>query len=85
LAVSKAWPVEADNTIVLSKKVNKTAAHEILDHGPVAMQQHHAGSGRIAALYVMETYAIAFGERSNRRVPAFRNLREYYVADDEED
>jgi hypothetical protein len=70
---------------VPSKKVNKTAAHEILDHGSVAMEQHHTGGGRIAALNVVETDAIALGEHSNRRVPAFRHLREYDVADDEED
>jgi hypothetical protein len=32
------------------------AAHEIQDHGSVAMEQHHCG--RIAALNVVETYAV---------------------------
>ena len=61
LAITKPWPVEADNAISLSKKINKTADDEILEHGSVAMEQHHTRSGRIAALNVVETYAVALG------------------------
>ena len=77
----KAWPIEAHDTIGLSKKINKPADREILDHGSVAMEQHDARSGRITAFNVMETYAIAFDELANWRVPAFRQLGENNVTE----
>src|SRR5258705_12788565 len=63
----KAWPVEAQDTICLSKKINKPADREILDHGSVAMEQHDARSGRVTAINVMETYAVELDELADRR------------------
>jgi hypothetical protein len=55
-------PVEAHNTIVRSKKINKPADREILDHGSVAMEQHDARSGGITPFNVVETYAGALND-----------------------
>lgn len=84
MAVPEAWPVEAQDTVGLSKEINKAADREILDHGSVAMEQHHTRSGRNASFNVVETYAVAPDEHANRRVPAFQ-LGKYDVAADEED
>jgi len=55
----KARAVEADNAISLSKEVDESAGHKVLDHGTIAMQHHYARGVRIAALDVMELNAIA--------------------------
>jgi hypothetical protein len=78
-------PVEAHNTIVLSKKINKPADREILDHGSVAMEQHDARSGGITPFNVVETYAVALNELADWWVPAFRQLGENNITDDEKD
>jgi hypothetical protein len=72
----KAGPIDAHNTIGLSKKINKPADREILNRGPVAMEQHDARSGGITPFNVVETYAVALDEFADRWVPAFRQLGE---------
>jgi len=52
LTMPKPWPIEAQDTIGLSKKINKPADREILDHGSIAMEQHDARSGRVTAFNV---------------------------------
>src|ERR1700731_300800 len=69
LAVAEAWPVKAENAIAAGKKVNKPANREILDHGAVAMEQHHAGSGGITTVEIVEAHTVAFGEGANGWVP----------------
>ena len=85
LTMPEAWPVEAHNTIVLSKKIHKPADREILNHGSVAMEQHDARSGMITAFHVVETCAVAFDELADWWVPAFRQHGVNNVTDDEKD
>jgi len=79
LTMAKAWPIEAHDTIGLSKKINKPADREILDHGSVAMEQHDARSVGITPFNIVETYAVALDELADRRVPAFRQSGENNV------
>ena len=81
IAMPEAWPVEAHDTIFLSKQINKPADREILDHGSVAMEQHDARSGRITPFNVVETHAVALGELADRWVPAFCHFGENNVTD----
>jgi hypothetical protein len=83
--VPEAWPVEAKNTMVAGKIVNKPADCEILDHRPIAMKQHDTWSGRIPAVDVVKAYAVTLDELADWGVPAFRQFGEQDVPDDEKD
>src|SRR5882757_2203287 len=71
LAVAEAWPVKAENTIAVGKKVNKPANCEILDHRAIAMEQHHAGSGGITTIDIMKSHTLALREGADRWAPPF--------------
>src|ERR1700674_662877 len=73
LAVAEAWPVKAENTIAAGKKGNKAANREILDQRAVAAEQHHAGSGGITAVEIVESHTVALGESADGWVPPFRH------------
>ena len=74
LAIPEAWPIEAQDTIGPSKKINKPVDGEILDHGSIAMEQHDARSGTITTVDIVESHAVALDEDAGWRVPPFRKV-----------
>jgi hypothetical protein len=80
--VSEARAIEANHSVVTSKKVNKPTDREVLKHRPIAMEQDDAGGCRVAPFDVVETYTFALEKAANRRVPPLCHKREYHVPDD---
>jgi hypothetical protein len=88
--MSEAWPVKANHPMVGGKKVDKSADREILNHRSVAMKQHDRWSGRIAAVDIMNIYAVTIDEVADGGISIFRqdipdDEKHHQTGDDEQD
>src|SRR5689334_3548350 len=84
-AVSKAWPVKAQDTALAGKQVDKPADREVLYHRSVAVEQDHARCIGMATVDVVEPHAIAVDEPTDRWVPSFSDDLENHVAGNDND
>ena len=62
MTVPKPRPVEAYDAIVTGKKLYQAADYKILDHRPVAVEQHDARRANRTAIEIMKAYTVAFHE-----------------------
>lgn len=81
--MAKARAVEAHHAIAAGKKIDQTADCEVLDHGPVAMEQHDARRRRITPIDIVEYYAVALEELADWWIPPLGQFGEADVTDDE--
>src|SRR5436305_1444538 len=69
--VTETRPVETQHAGAAGKKFDEPADHEDLDHGSVAVKQHHASRGGITTIEIMEPDSLTDDEGTDRRVPSF--------------
>jgi hypothetical protein len=67
--MSEAWAVEGNDAMGLGRQVDKAARIEILDHAPIAVQQHQGISS--TTLYVVEPNPVYFQKSASRRIVSF--------------
>jgi len=83
-AIAKARPVKTDNPVMLRKNLNQTTQQEVLDHGPITMEQHHRHCSGFPPFNVMQPNALGFEEYANRPVSTLRYPREQDKANREQ-
>jgi len=67
--MAEPWPVKGNYTIAARRLLHDAADHEIVQHGPVAMQEHDWPA--LAALDVVQPCSACADEASQRRIATF--------------